>query len=228
LFSALAAICNPNGNFSKCTGPEWKFNVDLNPADVLTDIGACKLRNVIWVIPTGQNSDHPGPNGNTGGPPGSPIVNKIRESPCTEIVNGKTLTYCQDTATFITWDDWGGWYDYEPPTLLSVPQQGQGDYQYGFRIARRKAQLPEDLVLYCARHDYLSRRSSSARRRIAIIHKSRLTAVGELGQLECKGIHVPIHVTPKNGSHPPHPDDVATRLAAGGGDVSRRAIEAIA
>jgi hypothetical protein len=78
---------------------------------------------------------------------------------------------------------------------------------------------PEDLVLYCARHDYLSRRSSSARRRTAIIHKSRLTAVGELEQLECKGIHVPIHVTPKNGSHLHIPDDVAKRLAAGGGDV---------
>src|SRR5437773_9875890 len=26
-----------------------------------------------------------------------------------------------------------------------------------FRIARRKAQLPEDLVLYCARHDYGTR-----------------------------------------------------------------------
>jgi phospholipase C len=128
-------ICNPNGNFSKCTGPEWKFNVDLKPADVLTDIGACKLRNVIWVIPTGQNSDHPGPNGNSGGPSWvSSIVNKIGQSPCTDTVNGKTLTYWQDTAIFITWDDWGGWYDHEPPTLLSVPQQGQGDYQYGFRV----------------------------------------------------------------------------------------------
>jgi phospholipase C len=101
----------------------------------LTDIGACKLRNVIWVIPTGQNSDHPGPNGNTGGPSWvASIVNKIGQSPCTDKVNGKTLTYWQDTAIFITWDDWGGWYDHEPPTLLSVPQQGQGDYQYGFRV----------------------------------------------------------------------------------------------
>jgi phospholipase C len=128
-------ICNPNGNFSKCTGPEWKQNVDLKPADVLTDIGVCNLRNVIWVIPAGQNSDHPGPNGNTGGPSWvSSIVNKIGQSPCTDRVNGKTLTYWQDTAIFITWDDWGGWYDHEPPTLLSVPQQGQGDYQYGFRV----------------------------------------------------------------------------------------------
>ena len=51
-----------------------------------------------------------------------------------DTVNGQQVTYWQDTAIIITWDDWGGFYDHEPPTLLSVPQQGQGDYQYGFRV----------------------------------------------------------------------------------------------
>ena len=88
---------------------EWRSNVDLNPVDVLTDIGACNLQNVIWVIPSGQNSDHPA-KGSTGGPSWvSSIVNKIGQSRCTENVNGKTLTYWQNTAIFITWDDWGGW-----------------------------------------------------------------------------------------------------------------------
>jgi phospholipase C len=32
---------------------------------------------------------------------------------------------------FITWDDWGGWYDHEPPTILAAPQ---GGYQLGFRV----------------------------------------------------------------------------------------------
>jgi phospholipase C len=31
----------------------------------------------------------------------------------------------------ITWDDWGGWYDHERPTILDGVQ---GDYQYGFRV----------------------------------------------------------------------------------------------
>jgi phospholipase C len=128
-------ICQPNSNYTECTGPEWINNVDLSPADVLSDIGACDLRNVIWVIPAGQNSDHPGKASHTGGPSWvSSIVNKIGQSPCTDKVNGKVLTYWQDTAILITWDDWGGFYDHEPPTLLSVPQQGQGDYQYGFRV----------------------------------------------------------------------------------------------
>lgn len=127
-------ICEPNSDFTECTGPEWENNVALKPKYVFTDIDACDLRNVVWVIPTQQDSDHPG-KGNGGGPSWvSAIVNAIGQSPCTDTVNGKTLTYWQDTAIFLTWDDWGGWYDHEPPTLLSLPQDGQGDYQYGFRV----------------------------------------------------------------------------------------------
>src|SRR5262249_14745063 len=58
--SFIKRICVPNSDFTQCTGNEWKNNVDLNPKNVLTDIGACKLANVTWVIPSGQNSDHPG------------------------------------------------------------------------------------------------------------------------------------------------------------------------
>ncbi|HTZ83667.1 MAG TPA: alkaline phosphatase family protein, partial [Candidatus Acidoferrales bacterium] len=39
--------------------------------------------------------------------------------------------YWNNTAILITWDDWGGWYDHEPPTILAEPF---GDYQYGFRV----------------------------------------------------------------------------------------------
>ncbi len=130
----IKGICQPDDNFTSCTGTEWTNNVDLKPVDVLTDIGNCDLRNVVWVVPAGQNSDHAGEH-STGGPSWvSSIVNKIGESACTDTVNRITRTYWQDTAIFITWDDWGGWYDHEPPTLLSVPAQGQGDYQYGFRV----------------------------------------------------------------------------------------------
>src|SRR5262249_35035499 len=34
-------------------------------------------------------------------------------------------------AILITWDDWGGWYDHEPPTILPPPMD---QYQYGFRV----------------------------------------------------------------------------------------------
>ncbi len=131
----IREICQPDSSYTKCNGATWKNNVSLNPVNVLTDIGACKLSNVIWVIPSGQNSDHPNVRHDTGGPSWvSSIVNKIGQSACTDTVGSKTLTYWQDTAIFITWDDWGGFYDHEPPTFLSLPNQGQGDYQYGFRV----------------------------------------------------------------------------------------------
>jgi len=31
----------------------------------------------------------------------------------------------------ITWDDWGGFYDHDPPTILGKPE---GGYQLGFRV----------------------------------------------------------------------------------------------
>jgi phospholipase C len=123
-------ICLPDSTFTTCTGGEWNNNVDLVPKDVLTDIAACKLANVTWVTPTGQNSDHAGGN-QTGGPSWvASIVNAIGTSTSCDNNTG----YWNNTAIFLTWDDWGGWYDHVPAKLLSVPTQGQGDYQYGFRV----------------------------------------------------------------------------------------------
>jgi phospholipase C len=123
-------ICLPDSTFTACTGSEWMNNVDLVPKDVLSDIADCKLANVTWVTPSGQNSDHPGSN-QTGGPSWvASIVNAIGTSTSCDNNSG----YWKNTAIFLTWDDWGGWYDHVPAKLLSVPTQGQGDYQYGFRV----------------------------------------------------------------------------------------------
>ena len=128
--NASRLICQPDSNYVTCTGPEWSTNVDLNPADVLKDIKACKLPNMSWVTPIFANSDHPGsPNG---GPTGGPawvasIVNSIGQATTCDGGAG----YWSDTAILITWDDWGGWYDHVLPTILPAPF---GDYQYGFRV----------------------------------------------------------------------------------------------
>src|SRR6202011_5269207 len=125
--NAIAHICRSSGPGGECTGQEWLNNVDLRPSDILTDIGNCNLRSVSWVIPTGANSDHA--RGNDGGGPSwvTSIVNAIGNSTACDDNTG----YWNNTAIFITWDDWGGWYDHEPPTILDQPQ---GDYQYGFRV----------------------------------------------------------------------------------------------
>ena len=125
--NAIQHICQSTGPGGTCAGSGWAANVDLKPADVLSDIAACKLRNLSWVIPAGYNSDHA--RGNDGGGPSwvASIVNAIGNNPACK--DGET--YWDNTAIVITWDDWGGWYDHESPTFLAEPQ---GDYQYGFRV----------------------------------------------------------------------------------------------
>jgi len=125
--NAIQHICESSGPSGVCTGSEWKDNVDLISADVLKDIGNCNLRSVSWVIPTGKNSDHA--HDNDGGGPSwvASIVNAIGNSTTCDSNSG----YWKNTAIFIVWDDWGGWYDHEPPTVLTGVQ---GDYQYGFRV----------------------------------------------------------------------------------------------
>ena len=125
--NAIQHICLSSGPGGKCTGQDWTSNVDLTPADVLKDIAACNLRSVSWVIPTGVNSDHA--KSNDGGGPSwvTSIVNAIGASSSCDNQTG----YWENTAIFITWDDWGGWYDHEKPTVMALPE---GDYQYGFRV----------------------------------------------------------------------------------------------
>jgi phospholipase C len=126
--NAIAHICVAVGG--KCTGKKFTSNVDLNPSDVLSDIStSCKLRGVSWVTPDGLDSDHVGQDPNSGGPSWvASIVNAVGKSPCK---NPDGSSYWNSTAIIITWDDWGGWYDHEPPTIKAYPQ---GGYQMGFRV----------------------------------------------------------------------------------------------
>ena len=128
--NSLSNICIPlNG---VCTGPDWTKGtsngyVDAAPPDVLNDIASCSLSHVSWITPAGQYSDHPI---NSGQGPSSvaAIVNAIGTN--TNCDNG--TGYWNDTVIFITWDDWGGWYDHVRPIF----QKGanQSDYQLGFRV----------------------------------------------------------------------------------------------
>lgn len=76
------------------------------------------------MIPDGRWSDHA--NDNTGLGPSwvAAIVNAIGGF-------NNNCGYWQNTAIVIAWDDWGGWFDHEPPVVLAG---NQGDYQYGFRV----------------------------------------------------------------------------------------------
>lgn len=125
--TAIQHICQSSGYNGECLGDEWTNNVDLHPSDVFTDINQCHLQGVSWVIPSAENSDHASYDA-TGGPAWvASIVNAVGAS--SHCDNG--AGYWNDTAILIVWDDWGGWYDHEPPPLRPQPQN---DYEWGFRV----------------------------------------------------------------------------------------------
>jgi phospholipase C len=126
--NAIKHICVPVGQ--QCTGAMWSKHLEFTPSAILSDISVnCKLRGVSWVIPDSLDSDHSLSVKNTGGPSWvASIVNAVGTSPCK---NSDGSSYWNSTAIIILWDDWGGWYDHERPTVEQYPE---GGYQAGFRV----------------------------------------------------------------------------------------------
>jgi phospholipase C len=96
-------------------GADWHEDVTSPETSILGDIASGHLAQVSWVVPSWNNSDHPG------APAQGPdwvatVVNAIGQS-----------KYWSTTTIFIAWDDWGGFYDHVPP-----PQTD--DMGLGFRV----------------------------------------------------------------------------------------------
>lgn len=109
---------------------DWHEKVVSPPVQVLTDIKKGQLAQVTWIVPDWKHSDHPG-SGNEGPDWVASVVNAIGNSP-----------FWDSTAIFISWDDWGGWYDHvEPPRIDAMGP--------GFRV-------PVIVVSPYARHGYVS------------------------------------------------------------------------
>jgi phospholipase C len=89
-------------------GSAWA-NVITPSSQILQDGQAGNLPDVTWVTPTLRDSDHSGSGSATGPQWVASIVNAIGGS-----------SAWNSTAIFITWDDWGGWYDHVPPSQLDV------------------------------------------------------------------------------------------------------------
>jgi phospholipase C len=89
-------------------GPDWNTNIVNPPAQIITDVQNGSLAAVTWVTPTNDTSDHPQAHTNMGPAWVASVVNAIGQS-----------QFWDSTAIFITWDDWGGWYDHAPPPVTN-------------------------------------------------------------------------------------------------------------
>jgi len=76
----------------------------------------CGLPNVAWIDPNNKVSEHPTSLVSTGQAYVTTLVNSIMRSPC-----------WSSTAIFLSWDDWGGFYDHVVPPMIDKTG-------YGFRV----------------------------------------------------------------------------------------------
>jgi phospholipase C len=98
-------------------GNDWTSNIfGGSQYDPAADFASGNMAAITWVIPVGQDSDHAGGSADTGPAWVASLVNAIGQGPD-----------WNSTAIFITWDDWGGWYDHVAPPQLD-------HWGLGFRV----------------------------------------------------------------------------------------------
>jgi phospholipase C len=99
-------------------GPDWTpDHIAVPETSFFTDVQNNDLAAISWVTPTCGNSDHHKCSRKGYGPAWvASVVNAVGESP-----------YWNNTAIFLVWDDWGGWYDHVAPQQLD-------SYGLGFRV----------------------------------------------------------------------------------------------
>src|SRR5205085_1787542 len=82
----------------------------------LPDVRGGRLPAVSWVIPSSADSEHPPSSTTDGQAHVTKVIDAIMKSPA-----------WSSTAIFLTWDDWGGFYDHVPPP-------GVDSAGYGIRV----------------------------------------------------------------------------------------------
>ncbi len=85
---------------------EWRTNI-ASAKSFFLDVKKGRLPALSWVVPDNPNSDHPGNGSDTGPSWVASIVNAVGKS-----------DYWSTSAVIVVWDDWGGFFDHEPPPFF--------------------------------------------------------------------------------------------------------------
>jgi len=108
-------IWNPLPSFDTVREDGQLGNVQ-DTSQIYRALRAGRLPAVSWVIPSGDVSEHPTSSVRKGQAYVTSIVNAIMRS-----------SAWRSTAIFLTWDDWGGFYDHVRPPVVDASG-------YGFRV----------------------------------------------------------------------------------------------
>ena len=95
-------------------GPDWKFVVPTE--QFMTDAANGTLPTVSWIVTPAQYSEHPPASVCVGENWTVQMLNALMQGPD-----------WSSTAVFLTWDDFGGFYDHVPPQQID-------NYGLGFRV----------------------------------------------------------------------------------------------
>jgi len=121
----VPSIWNPLPNFAWVKSFPKSYLATHNPSldQFLIDLNNKALPQIAWVVPADSYSEHP-PNGVTAGMEYvTSLVNAIMQSP-----------YWANTAIFIAWDDWGGFYDHVVPPNVDTNDTATPIEGFGLRV----------------------------------------------------------------------------------------------
>ncbi len=139
-----ASIWNPAPSFAyvKLRGAAYLAQHVQDEAQFIQDVQAGTLPQISWIVPDGTFSEHPPSSVTAGMDYVTSLVNAVMGS-----------KYWNSTAIFVTWDDWGGFYDHVAPPIVdrngtATPIQGFGLRVPGLLIsAWAKAGMIDHAVL---------------------------------------------------------------------------------
>jgi phospholipase C len=126
-----ADVQNPLPGFLATEATGQFANIRSNN-DFLAMAHQGNLPSVSWIVPVKDAGDHPPDDISKGQAYVTKLINSVMQGPRDQWMH---------TAIFVTWDDWGGFYDHVPPPRID--QNG-----YGFRV-------PAFLVSPWARQGYI-------------------------------------------------------------------------
>jgi phospholipase C len=118
----IVSLWNPVPGFAWVETQGASYLAAHNPAldQFLLDVKNGTLPQVAWLIPTNNYSEHAPAGVTIGMEYVTSLINAVMQSP-----------YWNNTAIFVAWDDWGGFYDHVVPPIVdrndtATPVQGFG------------------------------------------------------------------------------------------------------